>query len=145
MFDDPGRKIKTIANILFIVGVVGALILAFVVANAGYRFSFFTFLFSLGVISAGVYLSSLLLSAIGEALENLHSIAYQTKEINRILRLAQSNDVGDTKVSNSTFRLADLAKESKSRSSNGSEWHCKECGKWNAPSAKFCHDCGEPR
>ena len=74
MFEDPGKKIKTVAKVLFVVQVIAAVVLAFVfgIERGHYSNYFHAGLFFLiligGIIFA--YISNLILYGFGAIVEN---------------------------------------------------------------------------
>ena len=77
MFDNPGGKMKTTANILFWLGLAGTLILAFVLGRDKYGdFEFFSFAATAVIGAVSSYISSLVLYGIGDAIEDIASTRY---------------------------------------------------------------------
>ena len=77
MFENPGGKMKTTANILFWLGLAGTLILAFVLGRDKYGdFEFFSFAATAVIGAVSSYISSLVLYGIGDAIEDIASTRY---------------------------------------------------------------------
>lgn len=77
MFENPGGKMKTTANILFWLGIVGTVILAFQFGKDKYgdfEVVSFTMIAVTGAVSS--YISSLVLYGIGDAIEDIASTRY---------------------------------------------------------------------
>lgn len=89
MFDNPGKKIKTLAKILFWVNVslsfIGVIILTTIESYSptpflgGYSIAIYIFIFLCGCLYA--FLNSLLIYALGEIVHNSTKTTYLTKEI----------------------------------------------------------------
>ena len=71
MFEDPGKKIKTVAKVLFVVQVIAAVVLAFVfgIIEYGYFHAGLFFLILIGGILFA-YISNLILYGFGAIVEN---------------------------------------------------------------------------
>lgn len=77
MFENPGGKMKTTANILFWLGLVGTVILAFVFGKDKYGdFEFFSFFIIAVAGAVSSYISSLVLYGIGDAIEDIARTRY---------------------------------------------------------------------
>lgn len=77
MFENPGGKMKTTANILFWIGLVGTVILAFAFGRDKYGdFEPFSFTMIIVIGAVSTYISSLVLYGIGDAIEDIASTRY---------------------------------------------------------------------
>lgn len=124
MFDNPGDKMKTIAIVNFVIGLIVSVVLAIILISKGndLNSSYVTkgsgdILFWSGIVIGvlGIVVSltvSLTIATLGSISESIDSLVYfaRKQEYNGILK--------DT-------------------------WVCKNCGGKNASSAVFCSSCGE--
>lgn len=124
MFDNPGDKMKTIAKVNFVIGLIVSVVLAIILISKGndLNSSYVTkgsgdILFWLGIVTGvlGIVVSltvSLTIATLGSISESIDSLVY-------FARKQEYND-----------NLKDT-------------WVCKNCGGKNASSAVFCSSCGE--
>ena len=135
MFEDIGEKMKTVAEIMFILGciasVIGAFTLGWFVIIIGPLFS---------------WLGSIGLYGMGELIDETTRNCRVNNEILEILRkqkrenekATQSSDKKPAVVSNVSSNLHRTA-------SAGETWRCEKCGTVNDSTSWYCKDCGNYR
>lgn len=107
MFENPGQKIKTWANVVFIIGLIGSILGGILVMTVG-SYSYYGasssggFLSGLLVMAAGClgsFLSALLLYAVGTVVESTESVNAQMMNIQKTIaeiRSAMQANAGDS-------------------------------------------------
>ena len=124
MFDNPGDKMKTIAMVNFVIGLIVSVVLAIILISKGndLNSSYVTkgsgdILFWSGIVTGvlGIVVSltvSFTIATLGSISESIDSLVY-------FARKQEYND-----------NLKDT-------------WVCKNCGEKNTSSAVFCASCGD--
>lgn len=124
MFYNYGGKMKTIATIHLVLGIISTIAIVIICIVAGVKLNevrsgtgdhYFWIALLGGALSAFYTLSLfLVLATLGEISENTSNIAYRVKD-------------------------------NKPKDDSKSTWTCKKCGKTNTDGDSFCSDCGEYR
>lgn len=160
VFDNIGGKLKIWARICFAVLVVCSIIGAIVlwchtesVYQGQYAYPRYKDVHpwvaqGFGVLIGGVltaWISSAMLYAYGEFVENSATLVSQNSQIIRLIEKTIPNSgeeqttSSQTSVSNSHFSLSSLSHNGET---NHSPWKCKQCGTDNPGSAITCQGCG---
>lgn len=149
MFNNIGRKIKTLATVLFILGCIGSGLMALGVIISYEEIEGII----IGLVAGGVgflvsYLSVLFLYAFGDLVENTE----ENKRINQqiLLQLQRGNAVGYGAPAapaapsyNPTYTAPvsyapDAAPAAK-------PWFCSRCGSQNSAESSICVSCGSSK
>ena len=145
MFENAGSKIKVLAWILFIVGIISTLVCALVFGrtvdrwgDTKFNFGLFIAILAGGVLSS--FISSLFLYAFGDIADNIQHIAKSTEETARAVQAATKAKVIEQPSMPSSNPKPFY---SNSNATLGDRWVCKKCGTKNDKSAMYCKDCGE--
>ena len=124
MFSNPGDKMKTIAIVNFVIGLIVSVVLAIILISKGndLNSSYVTkgsgdILFWLGIVTGvlGIVVSltvSLTIATLGSISESIDSLVYYAR------KQEYNDNLKDT-------------------------WVCKNCGEKSTSSAVFCASCGE--
>lgn len=147
MFDNIGGKIKKLAVILCIIGiiasVIGALFLWITASRVRYGYGTTYVIYGFVVLIGGFltsWIGSFGLYAFGTITENSDYLVEQNREI---IDLLHSNSVG--KTSNSKLNLNSVSSAPVSTTASKDPWTCKSCGSENPADARTCRNCGAPR
>ena len=142
MFDHIGDKVKTMATVFCIIGIVASIIVgaAFILRGA----------FIIGIIIAAVgafisWLSCLALYAIGETAENTNRIIHKINTIENMVNKALNNsqpEAQKTTPSHTQTTTAQIKPNSKDLTEGS--WWCS-CGASNRNSSNTCSSCYKPR
>ena len=158
MFENPGRKIKTLATILFVLEVMGSFACAVLFGKApNYRgFMEYNALYIILILVGGIiisFISSLFLYTFGDIAENIQSIAKS-----KAPTAGSGKDTTATKnasgtKSTQTTTLPQTSAPSPvptsyyiNRAKTGIQddaWVCQNCGFENDKSSRYCKKCGE--
>jgi hypothetical protein len=123
MFENSGQKIKSLAKILFAVGVLVAVIIGIILFCLFIDNGILAFLSAAASIGLGVlfsWLSVILLYCYGDMVQNVTDIKNQ-------LCVAGNSTLDQ-------HNIDALAKQ---------HWICKKCGRQNAAGSTFCWNCKE--
>ena len=134
MFDNIGGKIKTLAEVVFVLNIIATFILAICAAVFSYELGFLWFLIVMvsGIVLA--YVSVLIFYAFGELVENSTIIAknIEKKSCSKESILDKKTDIKvDAAPKSNLFKSA----------SQPNTWTCLNCGKSNPKTSGFC-ECG---
>ena len=130
MWDNIGGKIKGLAKIIALLGIISSIIGGIVFFNIdgsgmyvgiGFATIFLGSLFS--------WIASWFMYGFGELIENSESIKYNTSKISDTSRNKPINESFDGNVS-------------KPRTPSGDTWICKHCGTINSTAYDSCEGCG---
>ena len=141
MFENAGSKIKTVAWVVFVAGIIVSVIQAISAAQVmqGWgevRFSFWNFLLTLVIGILTSFVSALVLYAFGEITENTKRTARWAEETAEALKTA-------AKAAKASDAAAPAPAPKVIRKVNISEsWTCKKCGCLNEKGSLSCKDCG---
>ena len=134
MFDNVGGKLKTVAKVEMIIGIVASVILGFTFLTGGRVFA------GLLIVIAGVlssWFGSLVIYGIGQAVENSETILYST-------RTQTNSEMNKSKMSSSPAKLEhQVIDEMAAQKEANGEWHC-EFGRVNKKYVSTCV-CGKSR
>ena len=161
MFDNVGGKIRGLAIIQLILGCIGSIVLAVILAV---EIDVLSLLIGLVGIAVSI-VNALLLDGLGQLVENSDIIIdllrnketgtsnrpSSTEENNYLTRLAHekketgtSNRPSSTTENNYLTRLAHEKKEGNT-STASHYWTCEKCGCKNPKTSTSCRDCGDAR
>ena len=151
MFDNSGGKIKIVAVIFAILGILTCVICGLVILAE-------TFMGIVVIIvgSLSMFVSSLVLYAFGVIVESIEQINYNVSDISSSLRRQQratsqkpsTTKVGGatstTKVSGATSSISyNPTKPRVKTPTERKDWVCRKCGCLNSSLKIMCSDCGE--
>ena len=156
MFDDIGGKIKTLAVVLCVIGIILSVISAIALWAQNDTSSYYnphpTILLGFGVLIGGClgsWLGSFFMYGFGQLIETTEENNQYLAQISR--QLSKPNTDAAASSSDSTPR-AYTPSYSNSNASlshvtrvSGDGWVCKKCGTRNSSSADYCKDCGTYR
>jgi len=134
MFDNVGGKLKTIAKVEMIIGIVASVILGFTFLTGGRVFG------GLLIVIIGVFSSwfgSLVIYGIGQAVENSETILYSVRNQNN--SEMNKSKMSTAPVGMNYHAIDEMAAQ---KEANG-EWRC-ECGRVNKKYVSTCV-CGKSR
>lgn len=133
MFENIGKKIKSLANILCWVGIIAYVIAAIVMISTDeYLIGTGFLLLIVGPLMSWV--GSLFIYGFGELIDKTCDIAENTRS--RDIKQSTSSE----KIQSSGYSLSKLANE---KTNNSGSWACKECGTKNDANSLCCKDCGK--
>ena len=134
MFDNVGGKLKTVAKVEMIIGIVASVILGFTFLTGDRVFAGLLIVI-VGVLSS--WFGSLVIYGVGQAVENSETILYST-------RTQTNSEVNKSKMSSSPAKLEhQVIDEMAAQKEANGEWHC-ECGRVNKKYVSTCV-CGKSR
>lgn len=136
MFTDIGKKIKSLAQIVCWIGIIGSAIGAL----ATIRFSFLTALLILAAGALGSWLGSFALYAFGELVDNSALQVRRTEELIRIIQRQGSSNAGAAPAHPGAPYVP-----AASHTGHTGTWTCKHCHGVNASTELFCKECGKDR
>lgn len=133
MFDRIGQKVKTIAKVLFIIGIVVYCIIGIMLAKLYDSFLAFLLVGGIGVLLS--YLSVIVLYMLGQLVDNSDTIAENSKKqvqlLNSILKATQSAAPIPSDTNGQNTKAEDAP-------------YVCSCGtKITDPELKFCPQCGK--
>lgn len=169
MFRNIGRKIKTLALVLFwitlVSGVIASMILGIMLCIRGARYYSMYFLAGFGVIIFGSAISflvswigSFFMYGFGQLIDDSEINRQTNQQILRRLESGSASAASNPEPYRSTtnpegFRpayrpaapVAPVSQNAPVRSDGpAAGWYCKKCGMKNESVAKFCLRCGTP-
>ncbi|MBE6879245.1 MAG: hypothetical protein E7490_00220 [Ruminococcaceae bacterium] len=143
MFNNIGRKIKSLVKVLFVVSCIGAGILVCLCVAFTFQYKIpEVALFGLLIAAAIVFFSwigSFVLYGFGDLVENSDITQYYTKKIYDELHEEPNettHNTGSHSSSMSNFRQQALGV-------NHTCWTCKNCKEDNPNTSVFCQNCGD--
>lgn len=167
MFNNIGKKIKTLVMIVFVLGCVGSGIAMIVIwskipdisrynAGAGVL-TFFGGLLAGGVSFLFSWIGSFFLYGYGELIDSCQSMSYDIQQIKS--QMTQNNPApflhGNTNATNASanfntnanvsYTSAPASETTGFGSQNLNIWTCKHCGNENSGDSIFCSSCGEKK
>ena len=142
MFDNVGEKVKTMASVFCVIGIILSIILGVITIFGGQVLVGFLVI-ALGAFSS--WLSCLSLYAIGEAAENTNKIFYRLENIER----KQSNIDQIIKPEPIKTELYQKYKEAvknqeTTKKFEEGSWWCS-CGARNSQNSRECSNCYKPK
>ncbi len=158
MFDNIGGKIKTLAEVVCILGIVGSVLwaIATLLQSNYHHVTILESILILGLGSLGSWVGSFITYGFGELIENTTRIHEDNLELQKILTLiknksgeidlqengasAISDNCEGKKTSDSKQENESLEMYKVDRSAN--EIVCPVCGKVQKPDRKLCWNCG---
>ncbi len=170
MFENPGRKIKTVATVNFVLDVILSVIVAIILANIGGDDIEILFPLLVAIGIAIGYVLSLLIYGFGELIVLTDTIACRVKDINNQQSTNNSGVSSDqstnlfrqdsdrsshTQAADSTGNDDAVSRLLKSKSTVATkpmpcltpdgEWTCRSCGRKNMAGANYCKGCYSQR
>ena len=148
MFQNAGGKIKTLAVVLFVIGIIGSLVCAVVFGRTApdrwgeTQFSFLSFILILAVGVLSSFISSLFLYAFGDIADNIQVIASSALET---AAAAKATAKAAEQTATSSAPVSSPKPAYSHKTDTAGDWVCKKCGTRNDKSTMFCKDCGEYR
>ena len=136
MFDNVGGKIRGLAIIQLILGCIGSIVLAVILAV---EIDVLSLLIGLVGIAVSI-VNALLLDGLGQLVENSDIII----DLLRNKETGTSNRPSSTEENNYLTRLAHEKKEGNT-STASHYWTCEKCGCKNPKTSTSCRDCGDAR
>lgn len=137
MFNNPSKKLKIIANIVFVIFVVFSFIMAFLFGRdysySSYEFHFGTFILILIVSLIFDYVFCLLIYGFGQLIENTEP---------REVYIAEKPTLEKKEIKSENTKSKNAFEEKREPSAN--EWKCPKCGKINQSYVGTC-GCGEKK
>lgn len=141
MYDNIGSKIKIVAQILFVLGVIGSIIFGFVICFGSEDFNAIGFLYILlgGLIS---WLSTLLMYGFGELIERVCSIDKKppTDTSPRIVNKQENSATIKMPITDITNEKQNVDNNINKSSTAAHRWRCSNCNKMI--SEEVCPYCG---
>lgn len=160
MFRNIGRKIKTLALVLFwitlVSGVIASMILGIMLCIRGARYYSMYFLAGFGVIIFGSAISflvswigSFFMYGFGQLIDDSEINRQTNQQILRRLESGSASAASNPDGFRPTYRpaapAAPVSQNAPVRSDGpAAGWYCKKCGMKNESVAKFCLRCGTP-
>ena len=144
MYDNIGSKIKIVAQILFVLGVIGSIIFGFVICFGSEDFKAIGFLYILlGGLSS--WLSTLLMYGFGELIERVCSIDKKTliDTSPRIVYKQENSATIKMPITDITNEKQNVDNNINMSSTVAHSWRCPNCNKMT--SEDVCPYCGHAR
>ena len=135
MFDNIGGKIKTLASVICVVGMIGFIILGLLMTNESGLLG--VLIIVLGVI--GSWTGSFCLYGFGELIEDTH----RNRQIGELLLKAYN---GPGNASDGATRAASVGSYTipkMKNDSSGDSWRCSNCNAINHRTQQYCAACGK--
>ncbi len=160
MFNNIGRKIKTLAVVLFwimmILGVLGSLIGGISIIattgrydDTGVVFGILTIIFGSGFAFLFSWIGSFFMYGFGQLIDDSEINRQTNQQILRRLESGSASAASNPDGFRPTYRpaapAAPVSQNAPVRSDGpAAGWYCKKCGMKNEGTAKFCLRCGTP-
>lgn len=154
LFENIGEKIKALAKVVFVIGilisVIGGLVSSIALGSVMHGFAILVFFGSVVVGVIAAYISSMFLYGFGELISNSKKLVENgnaPQEFNS--NTANTNISAEQQtanVSNNTTMSQPATKESEEKEAepNSNEWKCPKCGKIHQNYVGTC-GCGEKK
>ncbi len=146
MFDNIGGKIKTLASVICVVGIIASVILAIALWTQNDRYNP-TVALGFGVLIGGgvaSWVGSFFMYGFGELIEETTRNRVISEQLLKALRGQNEEKAGSR--SESASRAASVGSYTipGTRSVSSSEtWRCKMCNSINHRTEQYCANCGE--
>ena len=155
MFDNIGGKIKNLATVICVVGIIASVILAIVLWSQNDRYNP-TVALGFGVLIGGCvgsWVGSFFMYGFGELIEETTRNRQINEEIMK--KLSQKEKIADESKENMQNQsshlenlLHQISQQEKSENKFGSRaraWQCAKCLAYNGSALESCHYCGKKK
>ena len=154
MFNNIGKKIKTLVMVVFVLGCIGAVITMILIwmsipsvsrfnSGAGI-FTFFGGLIAGALLFLGSWIGSFFLYGYGELIDSCQKMSYDIQQIKaEVVSNSSTPFIHGNTTNTNTAYASTSGSTGNFRSQAQSLWTCKNCGCENSGESIFCTSCGE--
>ena len=139
MFDNIGEKIKGLAVVLCILGMIASVILGLTILSA----SFWLALLTIAAGCVGSWIGSFCLYGFGELIEETSANRQINAEILKCLK--GEGDAETSKIADAFKRASSVGSYTipGAKAASADSWRCKKCNSINHRTQQYCANCGE--
>ena len=144
MFDDIGKKIKTLAAVTCGLGITASIIsaIALWIQDSSYNPTAFTGVLVLVLGSLSSWIGSFFTYGFGQLIENTNTIHSDNLKIQELLKKPKEENASSTTEAHPTRTSQFQSVESLH---SNDEWECSVCGMRNSKRTNSCINCGHRR